>query len=167
MRCSGLDADLADPDRARRPSLELRSVALEVGEELLLVRVLLPNLADLAADADRHPVGFERPNEGRELRRPQVVLTLLLVACPFREVDERRAVDVDVPIARVDCEPACPADLLGHRLRIRRVLLRVELVVIALDEDGTLPAGSDCARENPRRVIDRSLERVRLLAARE
>jgi len=39
--------------------------------------------------------------------------------------------------------------------------------VIPLDEDGTLPVGSDRPGEDGGRVVDRALERVRLLAAGE
>ena len=85
----------------------------------------------------------------------------------LREVDERRGVDVDVPVAGFDREPAGPPDLLGHRLRIGGVLLGVELVVVALDEHRAAPAGGDRAGEHGRRIVDRALERVGLLAARE
>ena len=75
----GLDAHLRDPDRARRARVQLAPVAVEVRLELLDGRVLVADLADLAADADRHAVGLERPDEVRQLGRPDVVLALLFV----------------------------------------------------------------------------------------
>ena len=82
---------LRESRRARRPRVELAPVAVEVGPELLLGRVLLADLADLAADADRDAVRLERPDQRRQLGRPDVVLALLLVDRRLREVDERRA----------------------------------------------------------------------------
>ena len=125
----------------------------------------MADLADLAADADRHAVGLERPDEGRQLGRPDVVLALLFVDGRLRQVDQRGGVDVDVAIAGVDREPAGAPDLLGHRLRVGRVLLRIELVVIALDEDGRPPVGGDRTGKHRRRVVDRPLVGVGLLAA--
>ena len=103
----------------------------------------MSDLADLAADADRDPVGLERPDQRGQFGRPNVVLALLLVDGRLRQVDEGRGVDVDVAIAGVDREPARAADLLGHRLGIGGVLLGVELVVVALDEDGLAPVRGD------------------------
>jgi hypothetical protein len=56
---------------------------------------------------------------------------------------------------------------LRHIVRIARVLLRIELVVVALHEHRPPPAGGDAAREHARDVLARPLERVLLLAARE
>ena len=130
-------------------------------------RVLGPHLADLATDADRHAVRLERPDERRQLGRPPVVLALLLIDVRLREVDQRGRVDVDVAVTGVDRQPAGAPDLLGHRFGIGRVLLGVELVMVALDEHGTLPAGCDRPGQHRRRVVDRALERVGLLAAGE
>ena len=125
----------------------------------------MADLADLAADADRHAVGLERPDKGSQLGRPDVVLALLFVDGRLREVDQRRGVDVDVAIARVEREPACALDLLGHPLRVRGVLLGIELVVVALDEDRRPPVRGNRPGENRRRVVDRPLVGVGLLAA--
>ena len=46
---AGLDADLGDAGRAGRARLELAPVALEVRRQLVRRRVLLADLADLAA----------------------------------------------------------------------------------------------------------------------
>ena len=167
VRGAGLDADLGDAAGARGEPVELAAVAVEVGAQLRDRRVLGPDLADLAADADRDPVRLERPDERGQLGRAPVVLALLLVDVRLREVDERRGVDVDVAVARVDREAAGAPDLLGHRLGVGRVLLGVELVVVALDEDRTAPACGDRAGEDRRRVVDRALERVGLLAPGE
>ena len=127
----------------------------------------MPDLADLATDADRHPVRLERPDQRGQLGRPGVVLALLLVDRRLRQVDERRRIDVDVPVAGLDGQPAGPPDLLGHRLGVGGVLLGVELVVVALDEHRALPARGDRAGEHRGRVVDRALEGVGLLAAGE
>jgi len=52
----GLDADLRDARGARRTSFQLAALAVEVCPQLLDRRVLGPDLADLATDADRHAV---------------------------------------------------------------------------------------------------------------
>ena len=124
----------------------------------------LADLANLAADADRYAVGLERADQGDELGGSLVVRALLLVLAVERQVDERRGVDVDVPVAGVDREAAGTPDLLGHRLRVRPVLLGVELVVVALQKDGASPARGDRAGEDGGRVVDRALEGVGLLA---
>ena len=164
VRGPGLDADLGDARGARGQAVELAPIAVEIGAQLGHGRVLGPDLADLATDADRDAVGLERPDERRQLGRAQVVLALLLVDGRLREVDQRRGVDVDVAIAGVDREPAGAPDLLGHRLGVGGVLLGVELVVVALDEDRPLPARGDRPGQDRGRVVDRALERVGLLA---
>ena len=158
---------LLTPDRARHPRIELAPVAVEVGAQLLRVRVLRPDLADLAADADRDPVRLERPDQRRQLGGTHVVLALLLIDRRLREVDERRGIDVDVAIAGIDREAAGAPDLLGHRLGVGGVLLGVELVVVALDEHRGAPARRDRPGENGGREVDRALVRVGLLAARD
>ena len=155
------------PRAPGRPRLELAAIAVEVRSQLRDGRVLGPDLADLATDADRHAVRLERPDQRGQLGRAAVVLALLLVDVRLRQVDQRRRVDVDVAIAGVDRQPAGAPDLLGHRLRVGGVLLGVELVVVALDEDRALPARRDRAGEHRRRVVDRALERVGLLAPGE
>ena len=83
-----------------------------------------------------------------ELGRALVVLALLLLDRFGRERSTSvERIDVDVAVAGVDRESAGPADLLGHRLGVRGVLLGVELVVVALDEDRALPARGDRAGE--------------------
>ena len=65
---AGLDADLAD-----RPGVPVPCssavVAVQVGAQLLLGRVRLPHLADLAADADRHARPAERRGSARSAPR--------------------------------------------------------------------------------------------------
>src|SRR4051812_36239885 len=108
VRGAGLDTDLGDATGAGRTGFELAPVAVEVSPQLLDRGVLGADLADLATDTDRDPVGLERPDEGGQLRGPPVVLALLLVDVGLREVDERRRIDVDVAVARVDREAARP-----------------------------------------------------------
>ena len=165
MAGAGLDGDLREADRAVGAGVELAAVAVEIGLELVRGGVLLADLADLAADADGHAVGLERADEGGQLGRAHVVLVLLLVERGERQVDQRGAVDVDVPVAGGDRVAAGLADLVGHLLGIGRVLLGVELVVVALDEDRALPAGGDGAREDAGGVLEDALEGVGLLGA--
>ncbi len=167
VRRPGLHADLADPDRAGRPRVELAAVPVEVCPQLLDRRVLRPDLADLPADADRHAVGLERPDQGGQLRGAGVVLALLRVGVRLGQVHERRRVDVDVAIAGVHREAAGAPDLLGHGLGVGGVLLGVELVVVALDEDRPAPAGGHRPGQHRGGVVDRALERVGLLAPGE
>jgi len=91
-----------EADRALRPGVKLATVAVEVGFELVRCGVLLADLADLAADADGHAVGLERADEGGQLGRAHVVLTLLGIERGMRKVHQSRAVDVDVPVAGGD-----------------------------------------------------------------
>ena len=155
------------PTAPGRRRVELRLEAVEVGPQLGLGRVLLADLADLAADADRDPVGLELADQGGQLGRPLVVLALLEVDVRLRQVDEGRAVDVDVAVAGGDRLAAGRPDLLGHLLGIGLVLRGVELVVVALDEDRVLPARGDRPGQDARRVFGRALERVGLLAPGE
>ncbi len=167
MAGAGLDTHLADADGPRLACVELAAVALEVGPQFLLVRVLLADLADLAADADRDAGRFELADQGGQLGGAGVVHALLIVDRRLREIDQRGAVDVDVEVARGDRVPARLADLLGDGLRVRRVLLGVELVVVALDEDGPAPACRDRPGEHVRRVFEDPLVGVGLLRTRQ
>ena len=167
MAGSGLHAHLRDARGTRRPPFELAAVAVEIGPQLLLGRILLADLADLAAHADRHIVGLQLADQGGELGRSPVVLALLLVDRRLGEVDEGGAVDVDVAIAGLDGRPAGGPDLLGHLLRVGCVLGRIELVVVPLNEHRAAPATGNGRGENARGVLGRSLVRVGLLAAGE
>ena len=130
-------------------------------------RVLVPDLADLAAHADGDPVRLEGADERRQLGRAGVVLALLLVDPRPGEIDEGGRVDVDVPISSLERHAACSTDLLGHRLGIGGVLPGVELVMIALDEHRVPPACGDRSSEHGGGVVDRALVRVGLLAPRQ
>ncbi len=111
-----LDADLREAGGvcAGEP-IELAPVAVEIGAQLLLGRVLLADLADLTADADDDAVALRFADERRDLRRALIVDALLLVDRRQRQVDERRRVDVDVAVADRD-------RLAGQALRIASVV---------------------------------------------
>jgi hypothetical protein len=141
--------------------------AVEVGPEVRLVRVRLADFADLAPDGDRDPLGLQLADERGDLGSDRVVDLLFQVDGRLVEVDQGGAVDVDVEVARGDRVAAGLADLLGHRLGVRGVLLGVELVVVALDEDWTDPARRDGAGEDVGRVLEDPLPRVGLLRAGE
>src|SRR6185503_6326371 len=67
----GLDAHLRDRDPVRAARSRLGELALQAVQErpqLGLAGVLLADLADLAADADRDPVRLERSDERCQLR---------------------------------------------------------------------------------------------------
>ena len=66
----GLDAHLGQAAAsASGAAIELAAVAIEVRAQLLLGRVLLADLADLAADADRHAGRLVLADERRQLGR--------------------------------------------------------------------------------------------------
>ncbi len=167
MACARLDADLADAGRSGRPRVELAPEAVEVGAQVLDRRVRLADLADLAADGDRHALGLEPPDQRGDLGRDRIVDPLLEVHARLREVDEGRAVDVDVEVAGGHRVTAGPADVIGHRLGVGGVLLGVELVVVALNEDRAAPSGSDRPGEDVRGILEHPLEGVGLLGAGE
>ena len=106
-------------------------------------------------------------DERGDLGGPRVVDALLLVDRRLDEVDQRRGVDVDVAVADGDRLAGQPPHALGRRLRVGRVLLGVELVVVALDEDRRRPAGRDGARQHAGDVLAGPLVGVLLLAAGE
>jgi len=75
---AGLDADLGDArDAGTRAPLELGVIALEIRAQLFFGRVLLADLADLAADADDQIRRLELADERGDLRRALVVGALL------------------------------------------------------------------------------------------
>ena len=98
--------------------VQLAFVAVEVRPQLLLGRVLLADLADLAADADGQPVWLELADQRRQLGCALVVLALLEVDGRLGQVDQGRAVDVDVAVADLERLAAGRPDLLGHLLGV-------------------------------------------------
>ena len=89
----GLDADLADRLDPRAQEFE---VAVEIGAQLLLSGVRLPDLADLAADAYRDALGLQLADQARQGGGVLGIDALLLGHRRERQVDQGRAVDVDV-----------------------------------------------------------------------
>ena len=129
-----VDADLADT-HARVP---VRSERLREGlherAEFLRRRVVVTDLADLSADGDRDALRLELADQSREVCGQLGVQTLLQDDGRQRQVDDRRRVDVDVEEARGNLladDGGEPRDL---GLRILRVRLGVDLVVVRLQE---------------------------------
>jgi len=79
-----------------------------------------------------HPVDLADPR--RQLRAVREVPSLLLLERRLREVHQRAGVDVDVPVAGGDRLLRQAADGRDLGLGVGGVLLRVDLVVVALDE---------------------------------
>ena len=71
-------------------------VLVEVGAQLFLGRVALPDLADLASDRHGHPLRLQVADQAGELGRVAGVDPLLLPDAGLRQVHQRAAVDVDV-----------------------------------------------------------------------
>jgi hypothetical protein len=92
VRRAGLDRDLGDAGAL----LERPAVDAHVGAELFRRRVLLADLADLAADGNRISGGWRSPDELRETGAEGRVHILLRLERRLREVDQRRGVDVDL-----------------------------------------------------------------------
>ena len=148
VRRAGLDADLGDADGARIERLEGTLVALHEGVQFLDGAVLAADLADLAADGDRQIAKLEAADEVREVRGERVVDVLLLIQRPLIEVHERRGVDVDIVEARRHLaldEVVHPGDF---RVRILGVALRVDLHMVALDEDRPLVSLADAGGDH-------------------
>src|SRR6187200_561596 len=82
---SGLDADLADRLGAIRQQPE---VAVEVGAKLLLRRIRLADLADLATHADRDAIGLQVADEAGELGGVLGVHALLIDDRRLRQINE-------------------------------------------------------------------------------
>ena len=148
-------------------AVERMPVSGQVGPQLFRCGVLLADLANLAADAYRHVGRLDLADNSRHLRRALVVGALLFIDGWLGKVDQRRRVDIDVPVADADGIARCLLDGLGGAFRIGGVLAGVELVVVALYENRATPAGMEAAGQNAGDVLARPLIRVLLLAARE
>ena len=140
-------------------------IAVHEGAELLGAGDVLADLADLAADGDRQALRLAGPDEAGEVRGVLEVAALLLDDGGLREIDERRRVDVDVEEARRDRVADQGLDGLPLAVGVRRVLLGVDLEVVALDEDRALVPFPDGGGEEHGGVLARLLVRVPHLAA--
>ncbi len=157
---AGLDADLADRLRAGAAL----QVGIDVGAQLLLGRVLLANLADLAADADRHASRLQRTDQTSELRGVVGVHLLLLGHRRPGEVHQRRGVDVDVQEPGRDRLTRQIAQAFELVLGIRCPLRGVELEVIALQEHRRPPPLAQRGGQDDGGVLGRALVGVGHLA---
>ena len=160
VRRAGLHADLGDADRVRIQRLQRALVPLHEGVQFLDGAVLAADLADLAADGDGQVAELEAADEVREVRGERVVDGLLLVQRSLIEVHERRGVDVDVVEARRHLaldQVVHPGDLF---VRVLGVILRVDLHMIALDEDGAFVSLADTGGDHLRGELLRPLPGV-------
>jgi hypothetical protein len=155
VRGPRLHADLAQADEAAATAAV---VAVHERAQLVHVRVLPTHLADFAADRDGHALRLALPDERGELRGQLVVRFLLLVQRALAEVHQRRGVDVDVEEARLDFLRDQLAD--GVRLLVAvgtAVFLRVDLHVVALDEQRPPEAFPKRGSQHDGRVLGRAL----------
>ena len=129
-----LHGDLAQAARAGSQPRKLRVKAIQICGKLLNGGVVCPNFADLTADADLNTARLNGANQRRRLSAPLNVDALLLGNGCLREVNESGGINVDVAVSSINGEPAGARDLCGNRIRVGGVLLRNELIVIALDE---------------------------------
>ena len=133
MARAGLHGDLRNTGRG--PELGQRPVvAVHERFQLVHVAVLAAHFADFGADGNGDVVRLAVADEFRELRRALVVRTLLLIEIGLGEIDERGRVDVDVVEAGVQLLLDQRAQRRQLGIGIGRVLLRVDLDVVALDE---------------------------------
>ncbi len=131
----GLHADLADPRQVRPQPAQRRQEAGHKRFQILRRAVLAADLADLAADRDGDPGRLALTDVGGHLGGVAVVQLLALRLGRPVEVDQGGGVDVDVVEAGGERVVDQPAQALQLRLRVLLVLLGVDLLVVALDED--------------------------------
>ncbi len=165
MAGAGLHADLAEPGQAVAQLGEFLLVAFDVGVQLFRRGVLLADFADLAAEADRHAVGLQVTNELGDLGRAHVVVILLLVEGFRLQRDQGAGVDVDVPEAGGNGLGDEVLDFLDGAFGVLGVGGRLDLEVIALDEDGTAVAFLDGGGDQRGAVFGGRLIRVAHFAA--
>src|SRR5581483_8881212 len=164
---AGLNADLADAFEALAPFVELFAVTVHVGLELFDRAVFLAHLADLAADGDRDALGLQAAHVRGQLGRDPTVVLLLRAHRGPAQINERRAVDVDIVELCLDRFFDEILESLDFRLRVLREILRARLEMVALDEERAGKALLDGGRGHDMRVFRRSLERITDLGARD
>jgi hypothetical protein len=134
--------------------LQFAVEAVHVGMQLVDVRVLAANFADLAAHRNGHSWRLDLADERGEVRRQGDVDLLLLGQRRLRQIDERRGIDVDVVEPGGDFLLDQRAQRLQFLVAIRAVeLLGVRLHVIALDEDRTAEPFAQRGGHHDRRVL--------------
>jgi hypothetical protein len=149
------------PGHRRGALLQRGEVDLHERGELLGRRVLAAHLADLAADRHRDAARLAVANEEGELGAAPAVRLLLRLVPGLGEVHQRRSVHVDVVEAGLDRLGGQIAHRLQLALGVRRVLLRVHLEVIALDEYRSAPAFAQRGRQHHEHVLGRTPGRCR------
>src|SRR6185295_1395870 len=122
---------------------------------------------DLTTHRNGDAFRLARTNECGELRAQLAVHRLLGLVALLREIDQSRGVDVDVVEARHYGLGGQLLDRAHFALRIARVLLAVDLEVVALQEDRALPAFAQRGREHHEGVLGRALIGVADLGARD
>ena len=167
VRRAGLDADLADALELFASLVQLFAVTVHVGLELLDRAVLPAHLADLSADGNGNPLGLQAAQVGGQFSGDPTVVLLLRAHGRPAEIDQSRAVDIDVKEFRFDRffdEIFKRADF---RLRIFGEILRARLEMIALNEERSGKAFFDRRGHHGMRVLVRPLKRVADLRARD
>src|ERR1044071_8364324 len=167
VRRAGLNADLADAFEALGAFVEFFAVAIHVGLELLDGAVFLAHLADLAAYRYRDALGLQAAHMRGQLGRDPAVVLLLRANRGAAQIDERRAVDVDVVEFRFDRFFDEIFESLDFRLRVLREILRARLKVIALNEERACKAFLDRGRRHDMGILRGALEYVADLRARD
>src|SRR5256714_8444978 len=93
------------------------------------------NLSNPTADRNGDAFGLELADSERQLHALLVVVPLLLVEVWLRQINKRRSVDIDVVEASGDSFASELLHTVHFRNRIDCELLRVDLELVALDED--------------------------------
>src|SRR6266496_2838659 len=161
---AGLHGDLADP-HVGAEAFESAQVPVHERPQLVDVAVLAAHFADLGADRGGDARGLAVADELGQLGRALDVDALLRVERRLRQVDQRGRIHVDV----VEPGRQLFLDQPAHRgdlgLRIDGVLLRVDLDVVALDEERAGEPFAQRGGGHHRHVFDGPLLRVPDLAA--
>ena len=155
--CARLDADFAAPRLGAGGVYPSMSRVLDRA-------VLMPDLADFAADRDRHPGGFAVADEAGQGRTKLEIFLLLVMELSEGKIDESGGIDVDVVEPLGDGFDDHVADGLDLGFGVDRVFFGPGLEVVALDEDGPAVSFPEGGREDGGDVLGRSLVRVDHLA---
>src|SRR6185437_15262169 len=124
---TSLNTDLADTDWVAFETCEYFVVADHEGIEVLDRAVLPANFTDLATDRNGDPFWLMPADVRGEFGAALAIESLLLGNCRLGQVDDGRAIDVDVVKTRVDRFANQVVDALHFTLGITCILLRVNL----------------------------------------
>ncbi len=166
MAGSGLHRDLRDAWGGAE-LFERAVVALHERLQLVHVAILAADLADLRPHRHRDTFRLAIPDELRQLGGALVIRALLFVEVGLGKIHQRRRIDIDVikPGVQLFLDQRAQRFQLG--VRISRVLLRVHLDVVALDEQGSGESLAQRGGGHHRHVLGGPLVGVGDLAARD